>query len=210
MDEDTAVPPPTHLYTATKLAGELYCKAYAEGYGLNATILRFGIPYGPRAREAAVVPAFVGKALRGEPLTLAGSGEQFRNFVYVEDLAEGVVAALQAPAGTSVYNLAHPDVTTIREIAETVKATLGEVEIVNTPPRPGDFGGKRVSSERARRGARLGGPHAVRRGREPLRGLASSGQRLHARGGLQGAGVDRGHRRGPRPAGADDRRRARG
>ena len=150
VDEDTAVPPPTHLYTATKLAGELYCKAYAEGYGLNATILRFGIPYGPRAREAAVVPAFVGKALRGEPLTLAGSGEQFRNFVYVEDLAEGVVAALRAPAGTSVYNLAHPDVTTIREIAETVRVTLGEVEIVNTPPRPGDFGGKRVSSERAR------------------------------------------------------------
>jgi UDP-glucose 4-epimerase len=150
VDEDTAVPPPAHLYTATKLAGELYCKAYAEGYGLNATILRFGIPYGPRAREAAVVPAFVGKALTGEPLTLAGSGEQFRNFVYVEDLAEGVVAALNAAPGTSVYNLAHPDVTTIREIAETVRATLGEVEIVNTPPRPGDFGGKRVSSERAR------------------------------------------------------------
>ena len=44
---------PSHLYTNTKLAGELYCKAYLELYGIHYTILRFGIPYGPRARDAA-------------------------------------------------------------------------------------------------------------------------------------------------------------
>ena len=73
VDEETLLPAPSHLYTSTKLAGELYCKAYQELYGIDFTILRFGIPYGPRAREAAVIPAFVGKALRGEPLTLAHS-----------------------------------------------------------------------------------------------------------------------------------------
>ncbi|MBV9050672.1 MAG: NAD-dependent epimerase/dehydratase family protein, partial [Solirubrobacterales bacterium] len=78
VDEDTLLPPPSHLYTSTKLAGELYCKAYQELYGIDYTILRFGIPYGPRAREAAVIPAFVGKALRGEALTLAGNGSQSR------------------------------------------------------------------------------------------------------------------------------------
>jgi UDP-glucose 4-epimerase len=57
VDEDTLLPPPSHLYTSTKLAGELYCKAYQELYGIDYTILRFGIPYGPRAREAAVIPA---------------------------------------------------------------------------------------------------------------------------------------------------------
>ncbi len=96
VDEDTLLPPPSHLYTSTKLAGELYCKAYQELYGIDYTILRFGIPYGPRAREAAVIPAFVGKALRGEPLTLAGDGGQSRRFVYVEDLAEGVALGLSA------------------------------------------------------------------------------------------------------------------
>ena len=210
VDEDTAVPPPTHLYTATKLAGELYCKAYAESYGLSASILRFGIPYGPRAREAAVVPAFVGKALRGEPLTVAGSGEQFRNFVYVVDLAEGIVSALDAPAGVSVYNLAHGDVTTISEIAETVKATVGDVEIVRTPARPGDFGGKRVSSERAR--AELGwtARTRLRRRGAPVRGVAGVQQRDRPRGHHQGADAERRHRRGPRPAGARDRAGARG
>ena len=87
---DAAARRPATSTRRTKLAGELYCKAYQELYGIDYTILRFGIPYGPRAREAAVIPAFVNKALAGEPLTLAGDGGQSRRFVYVEDLADGV------------------------------------------------------------------------------------------------------------------------
>jgi UDP-glucose 4-epimerase len=151
VDEDTLLPPPSHLYTSTKLAGELYCKAYQELYGIDYTILRFGIPYGPRAREAAVVPAFVNKALAGEPLTLAGDGSQSRKFVYVEDLADGVAAGLADVAVNRVYNLASDETVTIKQIAETIKELMGDVEIVHTPARPGDFGGKIVSSARAER-----------------------------------------------------------
>jgi UDP-glucose 4-epimerase len=150
VDEDTLLAAPSHLYTSTKLAGELYCKAYQELYGIDYTILRFGIPYGPRAREAAVIPAFVGKALRGEPLTLAGDGMQSRRFVYVEDLAEGVARGLDEIATNRIYNLASDENVTIKQIAETVRDLLGNVEIAYTPARPGDFGGKIVSSERAR------------------------------------------------------------
>ncbi len=151
VNEDTLLPPPSHLYTSTKLAGELYCKAYQELYGIDYTILRFGIPYGPRAREAAVIPAFVNKAFKGEPLTLAGDGSQSRRFVYVEDLADGVAAGLDSVAINRVYNLASNDTVTIKRIAETVKELVGDTEIVYTPARPGDFGGKVVSSERAER-----------------------------------------------------------
>jgi UDP-glucose 4-epimerase len=151
VNEDTLLPPPSHLYTSTKLAGELYCKAYQELYGIDYTILRFGIPYGPRAREAAVIPAFVNKALKGEPLTLAGDGSQSRRFVYVEDLAEGVALGLNELAANRVYNLASNETVTIKQIAETVKELMGDVEIVYTPARPGDFGGKIVSSDRAER-----------------------------------------------------------
>jgi UDP-glucose 4-epimerase len=151
VDEDTLLPAPSHLYTSTKLAGELYCKAYQELYGIDYTILRFGIPYGPRAREAAVIPAFVGRALRGEPLTLAGDGGQSRRFVYVEDLAEGVALGLADVARNRVYNLASDENVTIKQIAERVRELLGDVEIVYTPARPGDFGGKIVCSQRALR-----------------------------------------------------------
>jgi len=150
VDEDTLLPPPSHLYTSTKLAGELYCKSYQELYDLDYTILRFGIPYGPRAREAAVIPAFVGKALAGEPLTLSGDGLQSRRFVYVEDLADGVARGLSEVARNRVYNLTSDEDVTIKQIAETVQELVGNTEIVYKPARPGDFGSKVVASERAR------------------------------------------------------------
>ncbi len=85
VDETTPLHAPSHFYTATKLAGEYYCQSYSKLYDLDMTILRYGIPYGPRARDGAVIPIFVKKALNGEPLTIAGDGSQFRKFVYVED-----------------------------------------------------------------------------------------------------------------------------
>lgn len=152
VDEDVPLHPPAHLYTATKLAGELYCRSYSELFGLDTTILRFGIPYGPRARPAAVVPSFVGKALAGEALSIAGTGEQTRRFVYVEDLAEGVVRALAPVAANRTYNLVGSEDVSIRQIADTVRSLVGDVEIEHTPGRAGDFsGGAEISGERARR-----------------------------------------------------------
>jgi UDP-glucose 4-epimerase len=148
-EESIPLQPPAHLYSATKLAGELYCRSYQELYGVEHTILRFGIPYGPRARPAAVVPAFVGRALAGEPLTIAGDGLQSRRFVYVEDLAEGVVRGLDPVAANRTYNLVSEVDTTIREIAETVRDILGDVAIEHVPGRSGDFAGAPVSGSRA-------------------------------------------------------------
>ena len=149
VNEETLIPPPRHLYTATKLAGESYCRAYTELYGLEHTIVRFGIPYGPRAREGAVIPIFVSKALQGEPLTLAGDGRQFRKFVYVEDLAEGTVLALKPRAKNRIYNLDGSERVSVLKIAETIRDFLGDIDIVHTEARPGDFPGKEIESRRA-------------------------------------------------------------
>lgn len=150
VDEDTPLRAPSHLYTATKLVSEYYCHAYSKLYGVDYTILRFGIPYGPRARDGAVIPIFVKKALAGEPLTIAGDGLQFRKFVYVEDLAEGVVLSLRSIARNRTYNLDGTEKVTIRQIAETIQGVLGDVRIEYSPARPGDFSGKEVISQRAR------------------------------------------------------------
>jgi UDP-glucose 4-epimerase len=150
VDEATALAPPAHLYTATKLAGELYCRSYRELYKVESTVLRFGIPYGPRARPAAVIPIFVRKALAGEALTLAGGGLQTRRFVYVEDLADGVVAGLAPVAANRTYNLVGEEEVTIRQIAERVRDEVGDVELVVTEGRAGDFRGAEVSGARAR------------------------------------------------------------
>jgi hypothetical protein len=129
----------------------MYCRSYGELYDVETTILRFGIPYGPRARPAAVLPIFVNKALAGEPLTIAGDGLQTRRFVYVEDLAEGVVRALAPAAIGRVYNLVSDEDTSVRDIAEAVRAAVGDVEITYVEGRSGDFAGAQVSGERAAR-----------------------------------------------------------
>jgi UDP-glucose 4-epimerase len=149
VDEDTPLSLPSHLYTATKLAGEMYCHSYGKLYDVKSTILRFGIPYGPRARPAAVLPIFVNKALAGEALTIAGDGKQTRRFVYVEDLADGVVRALAPEAEGRIYNLVGEEDTTISGIAEAVRAAIGDVEITYTEGRPGDFAGAQPRCERA-------------------------------------------------------------
>lgn len=149
VDEETPIPAPRHLYTATKLAGETYCAGYAELFELESTILRFGIPYGPRARAAGVVAKFTDLAFEGKPLTIAGDGSTTRSFIYVEDLADGIVAALKPEAAGRTYNLSGDEVVTILEIAERVQENTDDCEIVHTPPRPGDFPGKAISNERA-------------------------------------------------------------
>ncbi len=139
-----------HIYTASKVAAELYCHAYQKLYGQNFTILRYGIPYGPRARWGTVVANFVKRALNGEPLSIFGDGSQYRNFIYVEDLAEGNVAALSDKAINQTYNLEGLRPITIKEIAETIKKLLGDITIEYKDARPGDYDGARVLAAKAK------------------------------------------------------------
>jgi UDP-glucose 4-epimerase len=149
LDEDAPLALPPHLYTATKLAGEMYCRAYGELYGLESTILRLGIPYGPRSRPTTVVAAFVARALAGKPLPVTGDGTQSRRFVYVEDLADGIVAALGPRAAGRIYNLVGDESTTVRTIADTVRGLLGDVPLVHVASRPADLGPAEISGVRA-------------------------------------------------------------
>jgi UDP-glucose 4-epimerase len=89
--------------------------------------------------------------MAGQPLTIAGDGSQFRKFVYVEDLAEGNVLALKPIAANRIYNLDGSEKVTIKQIAETIQKLIGNVPIQYIEGRPGDFSGKEISSQRARR-----------------------------------------------------------
>lgn len=141
-----------HIYTSTKMAAEMICHNYNQLYKVPFTVLRLGIPYGPRMREELLIPVFIRKALNGEPLTIAGDGAQYRNFVYVEDLANAHVLAMGENAVNQTYNLEGPRKITVLEVARGIRENIGDhVKIVFVPERPGDFGGKEVSAEKARR-----------------------------------------------------------
>jgi UDP-glucose 4-epimerase len=141
-----------HIYTSTKMAAEMICHNYAQLYKVPFTILRYGIPYGPRMREELLIPIFIKKALAGQPLTISGRGEQYRNFVYVRDMADAHVLAMKEAAANQTYNLEGTRKITVLEVAEGIKKILGDsVKLEFVPARPGDFGGKEVTANKALR-----------------------------------------------------------
>jgi len=152
-----------HLYTSSKVAAEMVAHSYRTLYGQEFTILRYGIPYGPRMRDSLVIPKFVGMALRGEPLTIQGDGSQYRNYVYVEDLAEAHVLALRPEAANQTFNLEGREKISIRSMVESIGEALGRpVDVTYTPARTGDYGGREISAAKAERvlGWRAGVPFA--------------------------------------------------
>lgn len=152
VDETTPLRPDgaKHLYTAEKIAGELLVNSYQQLFNVPATILRYGIPYGPRMREQLVIPIFIKKAMHGEPLTVAGDGKQYRNFVYVEDLADAHARVLNRHA-LGTFNLEGPKEVAIIEVAEAVNARIeGNGGIQRTEARPGDYQGRVVSRDKAK------------------------------------------------------------
>jgi UDP-glucose 4-epimerase len=139
-----------HVYVATKLAAELLVHSYREMYGQHFTILRYGIPYGPRMRDVLVVARFVQAALDGVPITIAGTGEQQRNYVYVEDLADAHVRALSPAAADQVLALEGGTPVSVREIADTVRELIAPVPVEHVPARTADYQGVSVSNRRAK------------------------------------------------------------
>ena len=141
-----------HIYSSTKIAAEFLICDYQKLYGLPYTILRYGIPYGPRMRMELVIPIFLNKAFKGEPLTITGDGSQYRNFIYVEDLADAHILALNEKAENQILNLEGMRRISIKEMAETIQTLVAnDVQIEYLPARPGDYEGKEASNDKIKR-----------------------------------------------------------
>ena len=148
-DEPFYLPDAGHIYTTSKIASEMLIHNYWQLYQQPFTILRYGIPYGPRMREELVIPIFIRKALQGDPIMIQGDGSQYRNYVYIDDLARAHILAMSARAENQVYNLEGSEKISIADIAMTLdKVFGGGVRIEHTPARPGDYAGKEVSAKK--------------------------------------------------------------
>jgi UDP-glucose 4-epimerase len=147
---------PLSPYGVSKLATEGYALAYRESFGLPTLALRFFNVYGPLQAAghayAAVIPAFVEAALRGEPVQVHGDGLQTRDFTYIGTvtrvLADAVVRRVTAD---TPVNLAFGSRSTLIEVLTALETVLGRpVERTHVPARPGDVRDSQASSERLR------------------------------------------------------------
>ncbi len=154
LDEEAPfhLPSAGHVYTSSKIASELVVHNYFDLYGQPFTILRYGIPFGPRMRDELVIARFVQAALAGEAITIHGDGNQFRNYVYVEDLADAHVLALGEAGENQVFNLEGPEPVSLRQIVDAIRDIVAPDLVVEyLPARTGDYKGKVVSAEKVAR-----------------------------------------------------------
>jgi UDP-glucose 4-epimerase len=150
VTEDSHLPPPDNMYTKTKIGQEHLTLAWHDHFGLDYSILRYDIPYGPRMRSNMAVAAFVRRATKKEAITVFGDGGQGRCFIYVEDLAEGSIASSASTGKNQIFNLAGSEFITINDIVVQLKRRFGDLTVEHAPARPGDFRGVRTSIEKAK------------------------------------------------------------
>lgn len=130
---------PRGVYDEAKRFAEAMTMAYQRYHGVNTRIVRIFNTYGPRmrARDGRVVPAFIGQALDGEPLTVFGDGSQTRSFCYVDDLIEGIIRLLFSEI-TDPVNIGNPAEMTVLQFAREIKRLTGSNAEIEFRPLPVD------------------------------------------------------------------------
>ncbi len=174
---------PMSPYAAAKLAGEHYCRCFTSTYGLETVRLRFFNIFGPRqdakSPYSGVIALFIAAMLEGRSPTVYGDGLQSRDFTYVENAVQAVIAAATAPAAVgNVYNVGNGVSATVLDLVKHLNHVLGShIEPIFAPPRAGDPRYSQADISRAQRD--LGYQPAVslveglRRTLEAQRSLAS-------------------------------------
>ncbi len=146
---------PKSPYAAGKLAGEGFCMAFNEVYGMRNVVLRYFNVYGPRqdpsSEYSAVIPKFVSAHLAGIAPVIYGDGEQTRDFVYVKDVVRANILASKGSV-PGVYNIASGTRTSLNELSGFVKEITGsKVEAAYSQARAGDIRDSVAEVKRARK-----------------------------------------------------------
>lgn len=133
------VPSPTTVYGCHKRSAELLIRGYAENYGFNPTILRIFNVYGDLSMEQGVISHFLRKTIAGESIVVRG-GDQLRDFVFLNDVVEAFIKSLNGAAShKKTINVGSGVGVSIKEIAEMIKQSSPNAEILYKPSRKGEY-----------------------------------------------------------------------
>jgi UDP-N-acetylglucosamine/UDP-N-acetyl-alpha-D-glucosaminouronate 4-epimerase len=157
-NSESMLPRPLSPYAATKLAGEDYCQAFYASLALETVVLRYFNVFGPRqdptSEYAAVIPKFVLAALRLEPPTIYGDGQQTRDFTFVGDVVHANLLAARAPGGRvagRVFNVGTGRQVSINALWDQIQDLVGvRLPALHVPARPGEVRDSCASIERAK------------------------------------------------------------
>jgi UDP-glucuronate 4-epimerase len=137
--EDDRISRTVSPYAATKYAGELMCYTYHHLYRIPTTCLRFFTVYGPRQRPEMAIHKFTQLIYDGKPIPFFGDGQTSRDYTYIDDIIQGVLAAIDHPFGFEVFNLGESFCVTLEELVRQLEKASGrKAELQRLPAQPGD------------------------------------------------------------------------
>jgi UDP-glucuronate 4-epimerase len=152
FSEEDPITLPISPYAATKRAAELHVFTFHHLHGLEAVCLRFFTVYGPRQRPEMAIARFIRCLEEGRPIPFYGDGGSRRDYTYIEDIVDGVEAALSAPLSFEIINLggAHP--VTLADLVRALESVTGKPAILDRQPdQPGDVPATYAAVEKAQR-----------------------------------------------------------
>jgi UDP-glucuronate 4-epimerase len=139
FSESDPVNKPISPYAATKKAGEMLCHTYAHLYGIKTTCLRFFTVYGPAGRPDMAPYLFTKAIFNDETITKFGDGTSRRDYTYIDDIAQGVVAALETPFAFEIINLGNNTPVTLNNFLALLQQIIGkQAKIKQIAMQPGD------------------------------------------------------------------------
>ena len=126
-------------YAASKLACEALGHVYHHVYGLDVVMLRFFTVYGPRQRPDLAIHKFARLIRAGQPIPVFGDGSTARDYTYITDILDGVMACTQKEFGYAIFNLGESQTVTLARLVELLESALGQKAVIHRlPPQPGD------------------------------------------------------------------------
>jgi UDP-glucuronate 4-epimerase len=149
--EDRSRNLPISPYAATKLAGEKLCFTYSHLYSLSTICLRFFTVYGPRQRPDLAIRKFIESIDCGRPIPVFGDGSTSRDYTFVNDTVQGIIAALFHDTRFDVFNLGNSSPICLIELIRLIESTLGKEAVIRwLPEQPGDVRTTYADIEKAR------------------------------------------------------------
>ncbi len=137
--EDDLSLQPISPYALTKVAGEQLCRVYHKAYGIAIICLRFFTVYGPRQRPEMAIHKFSRLISEEQPIPFYGDGASARDYTYIDDIVDGLVAALDCRVDFEVINLGDSRTITLKELVAKIEKSLGKKARLNKMPmQPGD------------------------------------------------------------------------
>ena len=140
FSEDDQIRNPISPYAATKAAGELICHTYSHLFDIRTVCLRFFTVYGARQRPDLAIHKFSKLITEGKPIQMFGEGDTRRDYTYIDDVIQGVRAAIDYDASMhEVFNLGESETTELSRLIELLERSLGKKAIIDPQPmQPGD------------------------------------------------------------------------